>query len=390
MTFIQGFQSLYLHVPFCRTKCTYCAFNAYANMDGLVQDFVKALIREVEIVGHSRPGQYLHTIYFGGGTPSMLTPEQFDQILNTIHAVFIVRSNAEISLEANPNDLDAPYLTALHRLGFNRLSIGVQSAHENELRLFARRHDNDAVARAVSAARKAGFANINLDLIYGFPHQTMESWRASLEQMAALQPEHVSLYALGVEEGTPLARWISRGELPEPDDDLAADMYDAATDMLGGFGFEQYEISNWAKPGFECQHNLQYWRNLPYPGVGPGAHGWAGGVRYSTILAPQKYIIAMQNSSGDYVYPRTPATFEANDVGKSDEIVDTLLMGLRLTREGIQRAVFQERFDEDVMVRYGDLINDFSERGLLQIDEKAVRLTAKGRLLSNIIFRELV
>ncbi|MCB9454902.1 MAG: radical SAM family heme chaperone HemW [Anaerolineaceae bacterium] len=390
MTFIQGFQSLYLHIPFCKTKCTYCAFNAYANMDTLVNDFVDALVREVEIVGRSRPGQQLHTIYFGGGTPSLLSPGQFERLLSTIHALFNVKSGSEISLEANPNDLDAPYLTALRQLGFNRLSIGMQSAHQNELRLFARRHDNDAVARAVSAARRAGFANLNLDLIYGFPHQTMTTWKASLVQMMALQPDHVSLYALGVEEGTPLERWIARGELPEPDDDLAADMYDLATDILGQGGFEQYEISNWAKPGYECRHNLQYWRNLPYPGVGPGAHGWAGGVRYSTILAPQKYIQALKSSVGDYVYPRTPATVEALEVDRPGEIVDTLLMGLRLTREGIQRAAFRERFGEDVVTLYPALMNRFSAQGLLRIDADTVRLTTEGRLLSNMIFRELV
>lgn len=353
-------------------------------------DFVDALIREVEIVGRSRPDQQLHTIYFGGGTPSLLSPGQFERLLSAIYALFDVQPGSEISLEANPNDLDAPYLMALRQLGFNRLSIGMQSAHQNELQLFARRHDNDAVAGAVSAARRAGFTNLNLDLIYGFPHQTMTTWKGSLMQMMALQPEHVSLYALGVEEGTPLERWIARGELPEPDDDLVADMYDLATDVLGQGGFEQYEISNWAIPGFECRHNLQYWRNLPYPGVGPGAHGWAGGVRYSTILAPQKYIHALQNAVGDYDYPRTPATVEALEVDQPGEIVDTLLMGLRLTREGIQRAVFRERFGEDVVTLYPALMNRFSAQGLLWIDTDTVRLTARGRLLSNMIFRELV
>lgn len=359
-------------------------------MDSLVEPFVGALIREIGILGTSRPGQRLHTIYLGGGTPSLLTPEQMQRILAAVSEHFEILPDAEISMEANPNDLDQSYLTALRALGINRLSIGMQSAHENELLLFARRHDNDAVARSVSAARRSGFHNLNLDLIYGFPHQTMSSWEATLFQTFALHPEHISLYALGVEEGTPMARWIARGEVPEPDDDLAADMYDLASDMLETAGYQQYEISNWSKTGYQCRHNLQYWRNWEYPGVGPGAHGWAGGVRYSTVLSPQKYIALMQSTQQDYEYPRTPATAEAVAVDREGEIVDTLLMGLRLTQEGIGRAAFRDRFGEDVAILYAELINRFVERGLLTMDSESLRLTKTGRLLSNLIFRELV
>jgi oxygen-independent coproporphyrinogen-3 oxidase len=382
--------SLYLHIPFCRTKCTYCAFNAYANMDTLIEPFVDALVREIEILGTNKPGQALGTIFFGGGTPSLLTPEQINHILNAISQYLAVLPNAEISLEANPNDLDTAYLQALRRTGINRISIGMQSANNNELILFARRHDNDAVARAVSSARQAGFDNLNLDLIYGFPHQTLDSWQTSLRQMLALQPEHVSLYALGLEDGTPMKAWVDRGWLPMPDDDLAADMYDLATDVLGQAGYEQYEISNWSKPGKQCRHNLQYWRNLPYGGLGPGAHGYADGVRYSTILSPQRYIQAMQTSQADYEYPRTPATFEAVEVNRDNEIVETLITGLRLTQEGIQREAFRQRFGLDLLEVHPETISRYEKYGLLYVDEKVVRLTKQGRLLSNMIFRELV
>lgn len=384
--------SVYLHIPFCATKCTYCAFNTYVNLDALIDPFVDALNREIAIVGASQPGLPVGTIFFGGGTPSLLTPEQFERILAALRASFAVAADAEITLEANPNDLNRDYLSALRRSGLNRISIGMQSANENELQLFRRRHDNDAVVRAVSAARAGGFDNLNLDLIYGFPHQTLESWRTSLLQMLTLHPEHVSLYALGLEEGTPLKAWVERGRLPEPDDDLAADMYDLATDLLAGHGYAQYEISNWSLPGYQCRHNLQYWHNDEYVGVGPGAHGFAGGVRYATILSPQRYIKALSEAdmTAAYDYPWTPATAEAVQVDREAEISETLIMGMRLTTEGIPRAGFNQRFGVDLVELYADVIQRYEQGGLLHVDAERVRLTDAGRMLSNLVLREFV
>ncbi|HEX2908023.1 MAG TPA: radical SAM family heme chaperone HemW [Phototrophicaceae bacterium] len=382
--------SIYLHVPFCRIKCTYCAFNTYVNLDALIEPFIQALIHEIQIVGTSQPGQQVGTIYLGGGTPSMLLPEQIEQVLAAIYRYFEVLPGAEISMEANPDDLDRDYMAAVRAVGINRLSVGMQSANENELALFARRHDNDAVVRAVSAARLGGFTNLNLDLIYGFPHQTLETWENTLQQMLALQPEHISLYALGLEDGTPMRRWVMTGKLPMPDDDLAADMYELATEVLEQAGYAQYEISNWAKTGYACRHNLQYWYNLPYPGLGPGAHGYAGGVRYSTVLGPQKYIQLMAAANDSYEYPRTPATDQAVVVDIHTEIAETLLMGLRLTEEGIRRAVFRERFGVDLLEIHGPMIEKYANYGLLEVNADVVRLTRRGRLLSNVIFRELV
>lgn len=382
--------SIYLHIPFCRIKCTYCAFNTYVNLDALIEPFVSALVREIQIVGEGQPGQAVGTIYLGGGTPSVLTPEQMNAILAAVRRHFNVLPDAEISIEANPSDLNAEYMKALRDVGINRVSIGMQSANANELELFHRRHDNDATVRAVSAARQGGFNNLNLDLIYGIPHQTLNHWENSLRQMLFLQPEHISLYALGLEDGTPMRKWVASGRLPAPDDDLVADMYELATDVLEAAGYEQYEISNWAKPGFACRHNLQYWHNLPYPGLGPGAHGFAGGVRYSTILSPQKYIQAMQSANNTYEYPRTPATDQAVVVDRQTEITETLLMGLRLTQDGIRREAFRQRFGDDLLDLYGSLIEKYTGYGLLYVDDEVVRLTRHGRLLSNSIFRELV
>lgn len=385
--FVQIPLSLYLHIPFCSVKCSYCAFNTYTNLEALIEPFTDALIREIRLVGH---GQRVGTIFFGGGTPSLLTPAQFERIMQAIYSAFSVDADAEISLEANPADLSRPYLTALRETGLNRISIGMQSANANELALFNRRHDNDAVVRAVSAARLAGFDNLNLDLIYGVPHQTLFSWETTLGQAIALQPEHLSLYALGIEDGTHMKAWVERGRLPAPDDDLAADMYDLATEMLGAAGYIQYEISNWAKPGRECRHNLQYWRSWDYLGLGPGAHGYANGVRYSVILSPQRYIKGLSEAAGECPYPLTPVMDEAATLTREAEIAEALIMGLRLTNEGVSRAAFLARFGVDLVDLHRDVIDKYVGYGLLTVDDERVRITPQGRMLSNMIFRELV
>ncbi len=383
--------ALYLHIPFCTTKCTYCAFNTYINLEMLIPGFIDALISEIGLSGRTSPDKRIHTIFFGGGTPSLLTVEQFRQVFDAIRAAFDVDDSAEISIEANPNDLNYEYLAGLRGLGINRISLGMQSAVESELKLYARRHDHEVVQRVMPEIRRAGFERINIDLIYGGPYQTLASWRYTLEQTAAMSPEHISLYALGLEEGTPLLDWVESGRVPTPDDDLAADMYDMATQFLAEQGYEQYEISNWCKPGEECRHNLQYWRNWPYIGVGSGAHGWAGGVRYATQLMPQRYIKLMQDGVGEaFVFPRTPATVDEVIVPREDEIAEMLIMGLRLTQEGIRRADFAARFGQDILEIHPKTLPDFVARGLLEITPDRVRLTQQGRLLSNLVFRELV
>ncbi len=382
--------SIYLHIPFCTTKCTYCAFNTYTHIEQLIPAFVEALKREIQFVSQQNPYNQVETIFFGGGTPSLLSASQFELLLNNLDTYFTIDTDAEISIETNPNDLDLIYLRELRQLGINRLSIGLQSTNMNELTLFARRHDYAAAISAVEAARAAGFDNINLDLMYGFPQQTMESWRETLDQsLSLLQPEHISMYALGLEEGTPMLEWVESGRLPMPDDDLAADMYEYMTEAMTKYGYEQYEISNWAKPGYACRHNLQYWRNLPYIGLGPGAHGYAGGSRYDTLLMPQRYIKAM-SASHTLPFPRTPATNEITQVDRESEISETLIMSLRLTREGVNREQFKARFGIDLIDLHGDKLKRFVDHGLLEIKPDVVRITQKGRLLSNMIFRELV
>ncbi|PJF26927.1 MAG: coproporphyrinogen III oxidase, partial [Phototrophicales bacterium] len=320
-------------------------------------------------------------------------PEQFGKILEALHRHFDVQPNAEVTFEANPADLrigGVGYLAALRDLGINRISIGMQSANANELTLFHRRHDNDDVAGAVRSARAAGFDNLNLDLIYGAPHQTMESWKNTLEQALALHPEHLSLYALGIEDGTPMKAWVERGRLPAPDDDLTADMYELATDVLAEAAYTQYEISNWAKPERECRHNLQYWRNWQYLAFGPGAHGFAGGVRYAVMLSPQQYIRAMMSPAPLLQYPRSPAVDQAVEVTLEDEIAETLIMSLRLLRDGVSLSEFESRFGASLMSLHGDHLKRAESLGLIQIAADCIRLTRAGRLLSNHVFREFV
>lgn len=382
--------SLYIHIPFCAIKCSYCAFNTYTHLDHLIEPFVVALIRELQILARSKPGLPLHTVYIGGGTPSLLTVNQLSRILSTVRIEFELDPAAEISMESNPSDLHVEYLSELRHIGITRLSIGMQSANQTELDLFARRHDFTSVVRAVESSRQAGYDNINLDLIYGIPNQSVADWGTTLSAFLELDVEHVSLYALGLEDGTSLKAWVDSGRLPHPDDDLTADMYDLATAMLNTAGYNQYEISNWSRVGRECRHNLQYWRNLPYPGVGPGAHGYASGVRYSTILSPQRYIRALAESTESFVFPRTPATDSAEVVEREAEIVETLIMGLRLTKEGISRQAFRDRFDIDLLDLHAEIIQRYIQLGLVYADDEIVRITQAGRLLSSSLFREFV
>lgn len=383
--------SLYLHVPFCSTKCTYCAFNTYINLETLIPGFVDAICDELRTVARAQFNTPLWSIFFGGGTPSLLTVAQFAQIFGAINQNFAVSPDAEITIEANPNDLSYEYLLGLRSVGINRLSIGMQSAVESELKLFARRHDHTVVKEIWPDIRRAGFDNVSLDLIYGTPYQTLDSWRTTLEATLALAPQHISLYALGLEDGTPLKNWVEQGRVATPDDDLAADMYELATDLLPGYGYHQYEISNWSLPGHESRHNLQYWRNWPYIGVGPGAHGFAGGVRYATILAPQRYISAMQSGSRMlYDFPRTPATVDEVNVDPDSEIAETLIMSLRLVQEGVSLTDFESRFGRTLNSIHGETIAKYMQHGLLQESDGRLHLTRRGRLLSNMIFRELV
>ena len=391
MLFQDASLSIYIHVPFCQTRCTYCAFNVYTDLDHLAPAYIDAVCRELEILAQNSPHPVIRTVYFGGGTPSRLSPSHYEKILSCIRNAFPLSPNAEISFESNPNDLSRAYLCQLRELGINRLSIGMQSAASKILQLFDRRHDPDDVENAVRAARLAGFDNINIDVIYGSPHESMADWQATVETALGFAPEHISMYGLELKGGTLLRQQVDSGIHPPPDDDLFAEMYDYATECLGRAGYSQYEISNWSRPGKECLHNLQYWRNLPYVGIGAGSHGFAGGFRYSNIAAPGKYVAALAEfGDQSYEFPLTPAVAKSKYVDRQDDLYDTIMMGIRLTDEGINRDAFESRFGRDIVDLFQDSVFKLRDLKLLEVKSDRVRLTPAGRLLSNAVIRELV
>jgi oxygen-independent coproporphyrinogen-3 oxidase len=272
--------SVYIHVPFCIHRCGYCDFNTFAGLEALIPAYSSAVCREIELLASKiRERLPIHTIYFGGGTPSLLPTNELGEIFAALDKHFQLLPSLEISLEANPGTVSKEYLQQLHSLGVNRLSLGMQSSNQVELTLLERQHSFKDIIRAVEWSRSSGITNLNLDLIFGLPYQGLKSWMANVEAALFLEPEHLSLYSLTLEQGTPMHHKIQSGLLPEPDPDLAADMYEAASSRLADEGYIQYEISNWARvdengDSYTCKHNLQYWRTLPYLGIGAGAHGF--------------------------------------------------------------------------------------------------------------------
>jgi oxygen-independent coproporphyrinogen-3 oxidase len=388
--------ALYVHIPFCRTRCSYCTFNTYAGLDRLIPDYVEAVIRECEWLGTAGQHPEIHTVFLGGGTPSILSPDQVATLLEGIRRAFVLELPVEITLEANPAHFSAAYYAELRECGVNRISFGAQSAHEPELRLFNRTHDWEGAVAAVDAARQGGIDDVSLDLIYGAPGQTLDNWQISLEKVLALCPEHVSLYSLSLEPGAAMYRWVQSGLIEELDSDLAADMYEMASDRLANAGFVQYEISNWALPGYECRHNLQYWRNQPYLGVGAGAYGSALGWRYATLRSPAKYIRAMeaigQVADLPGCFPLSPAVDpeEVESVDEPQARSETMFLGLRLLQEGVARAEFERRFGQPVEAYYGSTIEKLTEQGLITVDAECIRLTPRSRLIANRVFIEFV
>jgi len=367
--------SLYIHIPFCEAKCAYCNFNSYAGLEPLYDDYVDVLVEEMAIIGGRLSPLRGRTIYLGGGTPTVLSLQQLKRILDGCTQAFVIGEGAEVCCEANPGTVDLRYLEGLRHLGVGRLSLGVQSLHDDELQLLGRVHNSAQAREAYEMARQAGFENLNLDLIYAFPGHTLKRWRATLERAIALEPEHLSLYPLSLEEGTPLWRRVESGEVEGPDDDLAAGMYLLAEELLKGY--RHYEISNWAKPGYESRHNLTYWRNEGYLGFGAGAHSYYGGRRSWNMAWPEEYICRLK---------RGESAREGEEVIETSlEMAETVIMGLRLS-EGVRFAGFKRRFGRDLSSLYGSQLRELVALGLLEINRRGIRLTPRGRLLGNEVF----
>jgi oxygen-independent coproporphyrinogen-3 oxidase len=375
---------LYLHIPFCRHRCAYCDFNTYTTVSDLMSDYVAALQTEIRQVGRGTDRR-VATVYFGGGTPSLLPSDSLGHILREIEKSFLVNDDAEISIEANPETLSLDYLRQIRHAGVNRLSLGAQSADPAQLALLERTHDFDTVVRAVSDARTAGFESLSVDLIYGLPGQSLASWQESLKATLSLETQHLSLYCLTIEPGTPMNRWLISGRIEPPNPDLAADQYETAMEMLARHGFEHYEISNWALPGHACRHNVIYWRNGAYLGLGAGAHGHARGYRYSVVRQPRVYIRRMQDGLSDQ-YPWSAAVAEKHKLTRQDRMSDTVITQLRLLQEGLKLDGFARHFGVDLFVAFPGVCEQLIEWGLLRQEGNRLLLTRRGYFLSNQVF----
>ena len=407
--------SLYVHIPFCTAKCGYCDFNSYAGQESLIPAYAQALQREAEM--WSAPcatagGWQAETLFFGGGTPSLMPLAEVERILKGLRRHLGLTPNAEVTLEANPGTVDKPYLSRLREMGVNRLSLGVQSFRDDELAFLGRIHSAEEARSAYQAARSAGFDNVSLDLIFGLPGQTADCWLESLEEAMGLGPEHLSLYALTIEEGTPLARDVARGRTPAPDPDLQAELYLHTAERLAPAGYEQYEISNWARPGRRCRHNLTYWRNGFWLGLGAGAHShlpgswepatrnqepgiWDRCYRFAAEVSPRRYI-ELVNETRKQWSQEGALTMDAmrqvtfrEEAGPSLELLDTLVLGLRLC-EGVSLRELRRRFGRAALESHGAAFEEAISLGLLERADGRLRLTARGRLLANEVFVRLL
>jgi len=389
-----GSVSLYVHIPFCQSKCSYCDFNSYAGLDSLIEPYVDALLTEMSLWREPTQHMSVTTIFLGGGTPSLLPLAEVERIMTALRQRFRLAADAEVSFEANPGTIGCPYLEGLRSLGVNRLSLGVQSLHDDELATLGRIHTAAEAREAYDTARQTGFDNVNLDLIYGLPRQTMTAWQDTVREAIVLRPDHLSLYALTVEEGTPLADAVARGRLPPPDADLAADMYLWAEDALAAAGYQHYEISNWALPDRQCRHNLAYWLNEPYLGLGAGAHSCFGGFRFANVKDPQRYIPLVEQSAkvdGCPAEGLTPFLTGLGHIAFAEQMTparamaETVVLGLRLV-EGLSLEEFRRRFGQELMSVYSAQVEELEALGLLERGDGCLRLTANARLLGNEAF----
>ncbi|NNF47264.1 MAG: radical SAM family heme chaperone HemW [Desulfofustis sp.] len=370
---------LYLHIPFCRKKCSYCSFNSYADFDSLHPRYRRALSTEIS-TGPELEGP-LETIFVGGGTPTVLNFEDLAALLGACREKYGFDADAEVSIEANPESVDYQILSVLRGEGFNRLSIGIQSLHDNELNTVGRIHDGAMAKKAVIEAGRAGFKNLSIDLMYGLPGQSAKSWHETLQGALELGPRHLSAYQLSIEEDTPFHRMVEEGDLLMPAEDLVVEMDKITRKLSAHAGLQQYEISNFSQPGYECRHNLNYWRNGEYMGYGAGAVSFVGGVRDKRVADPLDYCQAVEQG-GELIV-------EKEALSTIDSYKETVVMGLRLN-SGISESRLERRYGLDLREVYGASLDDLVDRGLILYDGVHLVLTETGRRFTNQVMAELV
>ena len=376
--------SFYVHIPYCVKRCGYCDFNTYTpselreggTLETVSSDYINAVLREIDIAHAQSPNSSVPTIFFGGGTPSLLPPRDLGRVISSIKEKWPVAADAEVTLEANPDSVDAAKLAQLRAAGFNRISFGMQSAVPHVLQVLDRTHNPENIAKVVEAARAAGFESISLDLIYGTPGESLADFRTSVETALALDVEHLSAYALIVETGTKLAAQIKRGELSMPNDDLMADMYLLVDELCEKAGLSWYELSNWSKPNHESRHNIAYWRNANWWGLGPGAHSHIGGIRWWNMKHPTAYKNALFGGNSPMQESEKLTAQQ-----KSDEAI---MLSIRM-RGGISLS--------DLSQAQMEKVAEYRQSGHLDAsrwDEGTLQLTPNGRLIADRIVRELV
>lgn len=377
---------IYIHVPFCAHICPYCDFNTYAGKNDLIPRYVDAVIRELEMRAGEVGDRTAETIYFGGGTPSLLTPNQVRRILDASRSSYNIAADAEITMEANPNGLDADRLARYRAAGVDRLSIGAQTLDRRGLRTLGRQHEAVDVLDSVRSARASGFERLNLDFIFGWPGQQRETWRSDLErvlELGAEGPDHLSLYSLIIEPGTPFADAATRGILRVPDDDASADLYEDAIAILDDAGWNHYEIANWARtPDQYSRHNAIYWRHGDYLGIGAGAFGTVRGARTMNHLLPETYIQSIERGSLPHSNTET--------IEGPTALGETMMLGLRLLDHGVDAAAFSARHGMALDDVFGSQIGRMVDVGLMARTHDGVRLTQRGMMLANDVAGEFL
>lgn len=369
--------SLYIHIPFCVRKCLYCDFPSFSGMESIFDDYVRMLCREIDETYSDYRGMEVKSIFIGGGTPSVLPPALLGRISDKIFSRFDVDSKAEITIETNPGTLDAKKLAEMKSMYFNRLSMGLQAWQDRLLKKLGRIHTADEFETNFLQARDAGFKNINVDLMFALPAQSLDDWQETLEKVMKLRPEHISAYSLIIEEGTPFFDMFDRGELKETDEDTDRKMYYLAKEMLSDKGYKQYEISNFAKEGFECYHNKVYWRTEEYQGFGLGAHSYSDGVRFHNTYDMKEYL------RGEGL------RLDKEFLSIEEKQEEFMFMGLRMN-EGVSEAEFLRRFGESMDSVYGDEIKELISEELLVKKDGRLSLTDRGVDISNSVFEKFI
>ncbi|MCF6186477.1 MAG: radical SAM family heme chaperone HemW [Desulfobulbaceae bacterium] len=374
---------LYLHVPFCLQKCPYCSFYSLSGRLDLSTRFVAAVNRQIERFSTRRETreQPFTTIFFGGGTPTMLPPTILTDLLQACLDRFPHANELEISIEVNPATIAQEGLQLLRRGGFNRLSIGVQSLNDQELKRIGRAHSANEAMQTVRMARQAGFTNISLDLMYGLPGQDEQSWQKNLNRALALEPDHLSLYELTIEENTPFGRRLNRNDLQLPDEEKVLAMMETTRRLTSGVGLSRYEISNYSRPGFQCRHNINYWQNGHYVGLGPGAVSRIGATRFTAVTDVELFCERLENERKEWQ--------EEETLDKETRFRETVIMGLRMTK-GVSLDALNKRFGIDPAVYYGTTLKLLMEQELVEMQQGWLRLTEPGLLLANTVMAQLV